>query len=356
MEKYCFVFAVSEKDKTNPPMFIEELKKEGHKVFLLATSQTCSPFNVFIRFKIRMRMDISSFLKRKKEKFGKKVLAVAKENGADAICDVGGFRLTRNTIDLAKDNYATFLVLKDRLVFYNELEELSYHYDTVYTYSDDDAEELNKKGTRTICFHSKGKENEFYKMNCPKKYDVSFVGKMYPEKDYGHRYEILKKLAFDLPNTSIFVGGECAPLRRPKRFLEWVKSKRLRNVFCNRNLSIKQCNEVYNASRICINIEREGTGNTWSGRLTNLLHAGSFVLASTTGILTELFSNYLVTFSSYDDLKEKILYYLNHDEERESIANKGLLYIDSTIDSINKVTINMDMCNMLHEKRASKNE
>ena len=356
MDRYCFVFAVSENDKANPPLYIKDLIKDGHKVILLSTNQTCSPFNLYIRMKIRLGLSINSYLKRKKDRFGKRILILAKKNDADAICDVGGFRLNESTVDVANRNYTTFLILKDRLVFYKSLERLASHYDTVYSYSDEDVTKLNSIGIRSICVHSKGKDKEFYKLKCKKKYDVSFVGKMYPEKDYGHRYKLFKKLAYDLPDIKLFVGGQCAPLRRPKRFLERLKSKRMREVFCNSNLSIAQCNRVYNSSKICINIEREGTGNTWSGRITNLLHAGSFVLASENKILRDKFSDCLITFSSYEDLKKKIIYYLEHEDEREKIAVRGLSIIDSIIDDINKVSLSNDMCERLNEKKSNTHE
>ena len=84
----------------------------------------------------------------------------------------------------------------------------------------------------------------------------------------------------------------------------------------------------YQSARIVLNINQweshEASGTTL--RVTDVPACGSFLLTEYSGGLEELFelNKEIVSFTTPADMKEKIDYYLTHDEERKRIALAGL--------------------------------
>lgn len=185
---------------------------------------------------------------------------------------------------------------------------------------------IKEAGGHAVFTPARGNKDSFYQKNCDKDIDISFIGRMYPDKDYGYRYYVLKKLVKDYPNLKIYIGGECAPIRRPFKFLEWILCKRYKECFVNRNLLTSECKDIYNRSKICLNIERKNTGQCWSGRIVNILLTETFVLSKLdNNVTSDYFEGGIVGFRNYNHLKQLINYYLEHEKERKITAQKGLI-------------------------------
>ena len=60
-----------------------------------------------------------------------------------------------------------------------------------------------------------------------------------------------------------------------------------------------------------------------SNRLFDALACGTFVISDKIPSADTLFEGSIVTYDGVDDLKEKIDYYLAHEDERVKIAEKG---------------------------------
>lgn len=136
-----------------------------------------------------------------------------------------------------------------------------------------------------------------------KKYDVGFIGHMQkdePNFNGMSRARALDRLFKEFPN---FYYGS----RHPQ-----FPSK---NLFEDAARRFSECKIVFNISiRDDVNMRVfESTGT------------GSFVLTNYLPTLGELYEDgkELVTYKSYDDMIEKAKYYLEHDEEREKIAEAG---------------------------------
>lgn len=70
--------------------------------------------------------------------------------------------------------------------------------------------------------------------------------------------------------------------------------------------------------------------NSLSMRYTEVLACGGFLLADKPEDFEKLGyvnGKHLVIYSGFDDLKNKILYYLKHDKEREEIAKEGMMFV-----------------------------
>ena len=110
------------------------------------------------------------------------------------------------------------------------------------------------------------------------------------------------------------------------------------NSFKNKWLDIQQTNEVYNCSKIILNLHRSEhdvtnhnkeynkiAGCSPNPRTFEALAAGAFQLTDVREDLSKFYTSgrEIETYTSQEDLLEKIEYYLIHEEERQQIATRG---------------------------------
>lgn len=140
------------------------------------------------------------------------------------------------------------------------------------------------------------------KIDIIKKYDVCFVGHVQETTNYNgfSRIEALDRLFKEFPN---FYYGSRHP------------------AFPNKNL-FEDAAKKFSLSKIVFNISIKDDINM---RVFETLSTGSFLLTNWIPTLGDLFEDgkHLVTYKSLDEMVEKAKYYLEHEEEREKIAQAG---------------------------------
>lgn len=102
----------------------------------------------------------------------------------------------------------------------------------------------------------------------------------------------------------------------------------------NQNLRVseEECMKIYNGGKINLNLHsstfHEGVnpnGDYLNPRLFEIASCAAFQLTDQRSLMDDLFveGEEIVTFSDIDDLREKIRYYLDNEEEREAIAKRA---------------------------------
>lgn len=335
--KVLFITNIRESDSF--PFYIQDFVNKGHEVKICPIEGMFPRWNLVVRLKRRFGFNIRNNVQKRKRNLEGKILAYVDEFKPDIVCEINCMMLNAHCADKIRKKCFLTAKMIDRINFFPEYYEegFSKHYDVIYTYSLDDYELINSISNNCVFIPAMCEEAVYHNDNLKRDIDISFIGKIYPEKDYGDRYKILCKLVNDMPKLNIFIGGECAPLRHPKKFIEWHSNPLYKKAFNNKQISKNECNEIYNKSKIAISMERNGTGNSWSGRLVNLFGTNTFVLASDDSeMLKNYFEGCYVHFNNYDDLKEKIHFYLENEEKRNRVANKAYQRIQELkFDAIN---------------------
>lgn len=140
------------------------------------------------------------------------------------------------------------------------------------------------------------------KIDIIQKYDVCFVGHVQETPNYNGitRVDALDRLFKEFPN---FYYGSRNP------------------AFPNVNL-FEDAAKKFSMSKIVFNISIKDDINM---RVFETLSTGSFLLTNYIPTLGELFEDgkHLITYKTLDEMVEKAKYYLEHDEEREKIAQAG---------------------------------
>ena len=141
----------------------------------------------------------------------------------------------------------------------------------------------------------------FRNLNLPKQYDVTFVG-----RSYGKRADFVNALKNQGVDVRTFGQG-------------WPNSGRV---------SQSELINIYNRSKITLNISFASTGTRTQikGRDFEAVGCGSLLLTRESSGIENYFvpGEEIVTYSDVEDAIKKLKYYLNNEEERVRIAQRGL--------------------------------
>ena len=144
----------------------------------------------------------------------------------------------------------------------------------------------------------------YRKLNLPKVYDISFVGRC-----YGGRKEFIELLREHGINIRTFGQG-------------WEGSGRISQADLIR---------IYNQSKIVLNVCKSSRGDKIQikGRDFEVPGCGSLSLTQETEEIKEFFEpgNEIVTYKDIDKAIQKIKYYLKHEKELNRIADNGYIRI-----------------------------
>ena len=150
--------------------------------------------------------------------------------------------------------------------------------------------------------------------------DILFVGNLEDK-----RVQILEKVISEFPHKKIEIyGGYCGGIRSFKRkFLYYVKNRK--KFYKNRILSPDDVNKYYACSKICLNLHKKQSVYGCNQRFFEILGARAFQLVNSNRYIEGNFEEgqNCVSFDSDKELLEKIEYFLEHDAEREQIAENG---------------------------------
>jgi spore maturation protein CgeB len=153
--------------------------------------------------------------------------------------------------------------------------------------------------------------------------DICFVGSF---GDYPTRRETILRLARKFPNLVLEVSSgprwKYSPFRIQDR-LRFGGRSNLR--FERRSLPHDEINRIYNRARICLNIHHAQSTKAVNPRTFEILGSGGFLM---TDRRMEGLSDFEIgrdyeLYSSYDELFEKVTYYLQNPEVRKLISISG---------------------------------
>lgn len=205
--------------------------------------------------------------------------------------------------EIPKDGGKTIYVASDTHLGKEYRFKKAEKFDFVFFNQKNAVEEYNKTHKNKATFLPHAAEPKAYpNISIIKKYDVGFVGHVQNEANYNGitRVDALDRLFKEFPN---FYYGSRHPAFPDKNMFEDAAKK-------------------FSLSKIVFNISIKDDINM---RVFEALSTGSFLLTNWIPTLGELFEDgkHLVTYKTLDEMIEKARYYLEHDDERERIAQEG---------------------------------
>lgn len=160
-----------------------------------------------------------------------------------------------------------------------------------------------KKGQKVFFLPHAGSPTAYPKFDIVKKYDVGFIGHIQDIKNYNGftRTDFLDRMFREFPN---FYFGTRNPVKPEANMFE-------------------DASKHFGESRIALNISIKDDLNM---RLFEILASGSFQLTNYLPTLADIGlvdGEHIVTYKTLEEAVEKAKYYLEHEEEREKIAQAG---------------------------------
>ena len=248
-----------------------------------------------------------------------KVIAEYRKYRPDIVMVVKGEQVLPQHVHMMQKHSKTILLCSDTSLHFPNMMRTVSEYDCVVTYDADDAQRLAPFSKNPILVqYGNYDESKFYiKPDMQKDIDVSFVGVMYP-----YRMEILERLSRDFRELNMVFYGCYAGKGNPVKYLKWYANRKT-SPFKNMEAGYETVNDMYNRSKIVLNILNEQSQNGWENRTAEILGSGAFALIRGNPAVEKELNGKAAAFYGYDDLADKIRYYLKHEEERQAIARNG---------------------------------
>ena len=294
---------------------VQDFVKNGYEIVFSFSAFSIVNDNPILRIKRKLGFDISKDEAKYRTKYNKRIIKLVNKHSPSLVYVVQGLQLDIDTIETIKKRCPIVVHLIDRLELFPEIIQFLKHYNKILSYSFDDTQILIDDGLSCFFVPSGVNRRIHYPLKCKKTIDVSFIGDIYPL-----RREWLEKLAYEEPNVRFRFYGKYVRMNNTTAFFRWLFDKRLRQCFCNRNVSSKKANKIYNKSKICLNIARENNCNGISERVSKILATKSFLLMSFSDVLKGVICTDECLFKNYEEMRDKIRFFLENEFERKKLS------------------------------------
>ena len=312
------VLIISTKFRWYSESFADAFRQCGCDVTLHEESLRIEKSDIKRYIKYRLHLASSKDYEEIREEINKRVLEKYNQCKPDLFVVVMGNQITPDTLKIINKSCKTVVLLSDTREKYPYYDCVVPFYSKVYTYELSDLEYYKSIGVNVDALYGLVDEKQYYPIkNCNKNIDLCFVGFMNEE-----RKKILEQLYRDFPELRMEFWGQYLTSHNPIKFLKWFFTRK-RKVFKNKVIHYSKVNQIYNSSKICLNLNGVLNVNGWGSRLAEILGTCSFQIAKGNSIIDSEFEKCLVTYGSYEELKKQINEYLNDEKSRSIFANNG---------------------------------
>lgn len=281
------------------------------------------PYHVFTRLIRKCGFSVANYYKKMINKVSKKVYKSFSSFKPDIVFINLGNMIEYDDLRRMSEQSYMILYLPDPLSKVREIETSLHLFKRIYTYEKTDVKNIMKHTSSADVGLMFGMfdPRAYFPMTLPKKYDIYFVGAIYP-----FRAIILIRLIKDFPHLNIMIDGNYTDFPESKKMISKLNCKQ-KSFFSNNNISSAEINVKYNQSKIVLNLQHPQTKDGWNSRLTEILGAKSFEIVTANHSVESEFDGCLETYKDYDDLKKKILEYIEDEKARMEKAKNGYIRV-----------------------------
>lgn len=272
-----------------------------------------------IKFYLLPKLGISLFKDKYVKDFNNFVLKLFNSFNPDIILVIKGNILTEKTINLMNGSIKVLWMMDSIFSVNKDLSTLK-EYDFTFMFEENDVEYLREREILAFFLPVGFDESVYNKIDkLEKDIDIVFIGAL-----YGGRREFFEKLIIDFKHLNIKIYGKYLEIRNPFTYYKFYL-KGFKKYFTNTNTIPIDTNYIYNKSKIAINLHHKQSVRSCNPRFFEILASNTFQLVDNKTFIEENFKNNfeIVTFSSYEELKEQINMYLDNPIMRENISERG---------------------------------
>ncbi len=129
------------------------------------------------------------------------------------------------------------------------------------------------------------------------------------------------------PYKKIRIFGRFYSIYSPRSLYGWLKFP-FKNCIVNGSFSSSEINEIYNSSKICLNIQHKQNKSGYNPRTIEIMASGSFQLSNfTQGMRKNHWDDIIGEYKDEQDLVSKVKFYLEQDMLRKKMAESARLQV-----------------------------
>jgi spore maturation protein CgeB len=256
------------------------------------------------RISYHIAMDKKEFFNRKKQLFNDEIIRQYNYFKPDVVFVVHGGILIADTLIKMKNCRKVFWLMdsitRSSVAAFIEL------FDFIFFFEKTDVDWLlENKNIKSLFLPLALDPEAYYPFESEKDIDILFVGALYDE-----RINLLTKIIKEFKDRQIKIyGNYYSPLRKPIYHI----FRNDKNVFLNKNILPSKVNELYNKSKVCLNIHHSQSKFGVNQRFFEISGSRSFQLVDRKGYILENFTtDEIMTYSGEADMMEKISFALNN--------------------------------------------
>lgn len=268
------------------------------------------------RIAYHLSFDKAAFMEKKRKRFNDDVLKIYSSFKPDLVFIIQASEVYKETVEKMKD-CKKVLWMMDSIFRNKRGYAIRTSVDYIFVFEKTDISRLwDSEKIKAWFLPLALDETVYFPTVKTKEIDILFIGALYE-----HRIALLEKMCQEFKGYNIKIyGNYYSPVRRPFYHL-FRKNK---DTFLNKNIPPATVNQLYNRSKICLNIHHTQNKHGVNQRFFEISGSKSFQLVDYNEYIAENFSSEeIMTYRSAQDMLEKIAVVLKGGINTEAIAEKA---------------------------------
>ncbi|MGE6893907.1 CgeB family protein [Priestia flexa] len=268
------------------------------------------------------KIGISNLLNKYKQKINEGILSIFEKCQPDLVLVVKGAFITADTILFLKKKCPVILWMMDSIFRIPDAIQNVHLFNYCFTFEKEDVKKLSELNICADFLPMAADSNVYYpleKNEVIKDIDILFVGVL-----YNNRIKLFHELIKRMPHMKIEIYGKYTNLKKPISYYYYYL-KGYKKYFKNKYVQPNQLNTLYNKSKIAVNIHHNQSSEGCNPRVFEILASKTFQLVDSNEYVKKVFcnNNCLRIFRNQTEFFEQISYYMNNENNRKEIVQRG---------------------------------
>lgn len=259
-------------------------ERMGWKVLVEDYDNPVHPYTHVMRWRWKLSRHREQLQKLSRERYNTYILRKFQDATPDFVFIMNGDILFSSTLDTFRKTAKVALWLFDTLDKLPTSVEIASHVDKLFCYEQKDAEWFQQKGIEAYFLPQAYDPSSYYPITLPKDIDILFVGNLYTSPK---RMRLIQAVVQHFPDKRIIVYGLYKPWY--KGFFRWLFREK-RTIYKNKMIDSVRVNELYNRSRVVLNIHIEQQRNGANPRTFEIPGSGAWQVCDRNPYIESLFS------------------------------------------------------------------
>lgn len=253
------------------------------------------------------KLNVHRFVNQSVAGYNNSLLERIQSKRYDLVLFIGAKTVTEETLQQIKAPKALWFM--DGIQFYDALRPKLQLFDHVFFFEPTDTRnESTALNGRCSTLHLGFNPKRFFPTHAERRYDFSFVGSYYPNRD-----ELLHSVITDSTNAIVIGDFQRSQYDNVKRLNK------------QRQIPVEQVNELYNASAININVHHRQSVEGLNVRAFEVQGSGNLQLVENQLTAQVFFTDGhdILLYDSPEMFKDKLTFYLQHPELQQKIRENA---------------------------------